>query len=77
FNFYYFRKRQGRAKFTEHTPLSNQEEKVLALILENKTNKEIASALFVSVSTVKTHINNIYKKRNVSSRQEAKNLHSK
>lgn len=77
FNFYYFRKRQGRAKFTEHNPLSNQEKKVFALILENKTNKEIASTLFVSLSTVKTHINNIYKKRNVSSRQEAINLHSK
>ena len=39
-------------------------------MLENKTNKEIASALFVSVSTIKTHINNLYKKLEVTSREE-------
>ena len=56
--------------------LTQQENKVLDLILEDKTNKEIASELFVSVSTVKTHINNVYKKLEVSSRKEVKELHT-
>ncbi|HEY5689467.1 MAG TPA: helix-turn-helix transcriptional regulator, partial [Yeosuana sp.] len=38
--------------------LTKQEQNILALILENKSNKEIAEILFVSVSTIKTHINN-------------------
>lgn len=50
--------------------LSNQEEKVRALILDGKTNKEIAGELFISISTVKTHISNIYSKLKVSTRQE-------
>lgn len=50
--------------------LTPQEQKIIQLIVKNKTNKEIASELFVSVSTVKTHINNIYKKLGVSSREE-------
>jgi len=54
--------------------LTSQEQKTLQLILEDKTNKEIASELFISVSTVKTHINNLYKKLNVTSREEVKSL---
>ena len=57
--------------------LSNQERKVLDLILQNKTNKDIAEALFLSVSTVKTHTNNIYKKLEINSRDEAKLLFAK
>ncbi|WP_218841817.1 response regulator transcription factor [Winogradskyella ursingii] len=54
--------------------LSKQEQVVLEQILQNKTNKDIAEDLFLSVSTVKTHINNIYKKLNVQSRDDAKSL---
>lgn len=54
--------------------LTKQEQNILALLLEEKTNKEIAEALFVSLSTVKTHVNNIYKKLNVQSRDEVKTL---
>ena len=42
--------------------LSHREEEVLKLILEGKKNSEIAKMLFISISTVKTHVNNIYKK---------------
>lgn len=56
--------------------LSSQELKVLDLILADKTNKEIATEMFVSVSTVKTHINNLYKKLKVRSRDEVKSLYS-
>lgn len=54
--------------------LTTQEQKIVAEILKDKTNKEIASELFISLSTVKTHINNLYKKLNVSSREEIKLL---
>jgi len=54
--------------------LTQQEQKILNHILQDKTNKEIASEIFVSLSTVKTHINNIYKKLNIQSRNEVKRL---
>ncbi|MUU78919.1 response regulator transcription factor [Winogradskyella endarachnes] len=54
--------------------LSKQEQVVLEHLLMDKTNKDIAECLFLSVSTVKTHTNNIYKKLNVQSREDAKSL---
>lgn len=42
--------------------LSKREEEILKLVLEGKPNAEIAKTLFISPATVKTHINNIYKK---------------
>jgi len=50
--------------------LTTQEQKVANAIKQGKTNKEIASELFISLSTVKTHINSIYKKLGVGSRKE-------
>ncbi len=43
-------------------PLSGREKEVLTLIAEGDTNKDIASKLFISVSTVKTHRVNMMKK---------------
>lgn len=54
--------------------LSKQERVVLDLILQNKSNKDIAETLFLSVSTIKTHINSIYKKLEVQSREDVKSL---
>ncbi|WP_461305016.1 helix-turn-helix domain-containing protein [Aureisphaera sp.] len=72
-NYYFFKKNKKLVrKDSSKSNLTQQENKVLELILQDKSNKEIASQLFVSVSTVKTHINNVYKKLNVSSREEAK-----
>lgn len=50
--------------------LSKQELNIKKLILEGKSNKDIAENLFISLSTVKTHITNIYNKLNVSNRTE-------
>ena len=50
--------------------LSKQEVTVRNLILQGKSNKEIASELFISLSTVKSHITNLYAKLNVANRQE-------
>lgn len=54
--------------------LTYQEQNIVDKILKEKTNKEIATDLFISVSTVKTHINNLYKKLNVSKREDIKGL---
>ncbi|MGB0896269.1 MAG: response regulator transcription factor [Flavobacteriaceae bacterium] len=50
--------------------LTPQEQNVFELMHQKHTNKQIAELLFISVSTVKTHINNIYSKLNISSRKE-------
>lgn len=50
--------------------LSKQETTVKNLILKGKSNKEIAEELFISLSTVKTHITNIYHKLNISNRND-------
>jgi len=54
--------------------LSLREKEVFQKILEGKNNKQIAGELFVELSTVKTHINNIYKTLQVRNRPEAINL---
>ena len=50
--------------------LTSQEETVAELMLENKSNKEIATELFISLNTVKTHVRNLYAKLEVSNRGE-------
>jgi LuxR family maltose regulon positive regulatory protein len=52
-------------------PLSERERDVLRLLPTLLPNTEIASELFVSVNTVKTHVKSIYRKLEVSSRREA------
>jgi LuxR family transcriptional regulator, maltose regulon positive regulatory protein len=52
-------------------PLSERELEVLGLVAAGKSNGEIASSLFVSLSTVKTHINNLYRKLGARSRTQA------
>lgn len=54
--------------------LTAKEQEVMKLIRSGLTNKEIAAQLFISESTVKTHINNIYRKTKVKSRAEIKKL---
>ncbi|HMH32781.1 MAG TPA: helix-turn-helix transcriptional regulator [Puia sp.] len=52
--------------------LTTKEVQILQLIAEGKTNKEIAGVYFIELSTVKTHINNIYSKLYLSNRKEAR-----
>ena len=51
--------------------LSDREIEVLKMISAGKSNKEIAVALFVAESTVKTHVASIYEKLRVTDRTEA------
>lgn len=50
--------------------LSLREEEILTLLAQRKRNTAIASELFISEQTVKTHIRNLYKKLDVHSRDE-------
>jgi DNA-binding NarL/FixJ family response regulator len=52
-------------------PLSERELEVLQLLSKGMTNKEIASALFISRATVKSHIENILRKLEASDRAGA------
>lgn len=51
--------------------LTRREAEVLALVADGLSNAEIAGALFVSVATVKTHINAIFAKLAVRDRAQA------
>ena len=50
---------------------SDRELEVLALLATGQSNEEIAHTLFLTVGTVKTHLNAIYRKLDVHSRTQA------
>jgi LuxR family maltose regulon positive regulatory protein len=52
-------------------PLSEREAAVLRFLPTMMSNQEIATELFVSVNTVKTHLKAIYRKLDVADRREA------
>lgn len=62
--------REVRAPESPET-LTERETDVLRLVATGKANKEIAMALHVSETTVKTHVSNILMKLGVSSRTQA------
>jgi len=51
--------------------MTEREREILALMVEGKSNNEIAKCIFISQSTVKFHVSNILSKLGVSSRTEA------
>ncbi len=51
--------------------LSKREMEVLDQIAQGYSNQEIADRLFVSLNTVKTHVNNLYVKLDVNKRTKA------
>jgi DNA-binding NarL/FixJ family response regulator len=54
--------------------LTQQEKKVLQLLVDGKSYKLIAAELFVAHDTIKTHVKNIYAKLHVHSGTEAVSL---
>jgi DNA-binding NarL/FixJ family response regulator len=57
--------------------LSPQEQKVLALVAEGQTNKEIAAGLGLSDKTVRNYLSNIFQKLQVSRRSHAAALYAR
>lgn len=57
--------------------LTNREKEVLQLLAEDLTRDDIAARLFITSATVKTHLQNVYKKLGVSSKQAALNTAGK
>ncbi len=51
--------------------LTNREEEVLGLLTQGVTYKGVAKKLFISETTVKTHVNNIFQKLQVNDRTQA------
>ena len=55
--------------------LTAKELHVLELIASGKSNKEIASENYIEISTVKTHINNMFFKLSVKNRKDAAKIY--
>jgi LuxR family transcriptional regulator of csgAB operon len=51
--------------------LTRREREILIMVAEGAANREIADKLFISRHTVKTHLHNVFKKINASSRSQA------
>jgi DNA-binding NarL/FixJ family response regulator len=51
-------------------PLTDRELDVVKLVARGRTNEEIAGELFVSLSTVKTHLGSLYRKLDTRNRVE-------
>lgn len=59
------------SKQTNDSDLSERELEILKLMVEAKDYKEIADTMFISPHTVRTHMNNIYKKLHVNNKTQA------
>ena len=62
------RRISGRRPASEE--LTETEARVAALASEGRSNKEIAAALFMGVSTVEAHLSHVYRKLGIRSRTE-------
>lgn len=70
--FFYWKKTLSQSK--NLTKLSVQERKIFELLRNGSTNQEISNQCLISISTVKSHVSNIYSKLKVNSRKEIMNL---
>ena len=65
-------RRIATAGYTDElAQLTPQEQKILALVAEGKTNKEIAAEVYLSDKTVKNYVSSILSKLNLERRAQA------
>jgi DNA-binding NarL/FixJ family response regulator len=64
-----------RAGAGDETPLTAREREVIELVSSGATNQEIANALVISESTVKSHVKHILRKLGAANRAEAVSRH--
>ena len=50
--------------------ITDREREIILKVVQGKSNADIASELFISLATVKTHLHNIYRKLEVDSRYD-------
>ena len=62
------RSRPGTADGTGVASLTGRELEVARLVVDRRTNQQIADELFLSLKTVETHMRNMFRKLGVSSR---------
>ena len=74
-HFYKSFKDENKVKYEEEenllSYLTQREEEVLELLTQGITYKGVANKLFISETTVKTHVNNIFQKLQVNDRTQA------
>ena len=63
--------REPKPSERNNSILTKQEHRVLSLVADGMSNKEIAEELFIAESTVKTHVSNVLSKLNAKRRTEA------
>jgi DNA-binding NarL/FixJ family response regulator len=59
------------ATLIRNSDLTEREREVLRLIVAGRSNQAIADDLFISWTTARTHVSNIFRKLGVSTRAEA------
>ncbi len=65
---YYGNTKRTNNEYLLEQPLTKREEEVVSLVLRGCTNEDIATELFLSLYTVKTHMQNILRKLGVKNR---------
>lgn len=71
FSRYFFVKTEQKRKMNAQSSLSEQELRVLHLLSDGRSNKEIAEELYIAETTVKTHVSRILAKLDARRRTEA------
>lgn len=62
---------QNKNEKNEFIDLSDREREILSLLVKGNSYKAVATACFISIDTVSTHVRHIYEKLHVHSKSEA------
>jgi DNA-binding CsgD family transcriptional regulator len=67
----YFVKSKSQKNQISINSFTKREKEIANALVDGLSNKEIAESLFISENTVKTHLQNLFSKLNVTSRMQA------